>query len=205
EKPWVKFGISPFGIWRPGNPPQISGLDACDKLFADSRKWFAEGWVDYLAPQLYWRIDDKPHSFPVLLRWWAAQNTRHRNLWPGMQVTGWKEPGDDVTETVREIELTRGQAGASGNLLWPVQPLLRAAQDRGELNLNWQSTNGPVWQWVLQKKAAGLWTTEILPAQTTSLTIQAGPANMPEVIALSAVNRFGNLSTAAIWQRAPRN
>ncbi len=242
EKPWVKFGISPFGIWRPGNPPQITGLDACDKLFADSRKWFAEGWVDYLAPQLYWRIDDKPHSFPVLLRWWAAQNTRHRNLWPGMQVTGWKEPGDDVTETVREIGLTRGQAGASGNLLWharpllrdehgvagalqrgvyaapalvpacpwlsgdrPVQPLLRAAQDRGELNLNWQSTNGPVWQWVLQKKAAGLWTTEILPAQTTSLTIQAGPANMPEVIALSAVNRFGNLSTAAIWRGSPGN
>ena len=84
EKPWVKFGVSPFGIWRPANPPSISGFDAYNELFADSRKWLAEGWVDYLAPQLYWPIDQKAQSFPVLLRWWAEQNTRHRNLFPGV-------------------------------------------------------------------------------------------------------------------------
>jgi len=68
-KPWVKFGISPFGIWRPGNPPQIKGFDAFAELYADSRKWLANGWVDYFAPQLYWPIDPPDQSFPVLLRW----------------------------------------------------------------------------------------------------------------------------------------
>src|SRR6516164_9674046 len=75
-KPWVKFGISPFGIWRPGNPPQIKGLDAFEVLHADSRKWLAEGWVDYLAPQLYWAVSPPETSFPGLLNWWAQQNPR---------------------------------------------------------------------------------------------------------------------------------
>ena len=83
-KPWVKFGISPFGIWRPGNPPQIKGMDAYASLYADSRLWLANGWVDYLAPQLYWQIDDSPHSFPVLLDWWKNQNVKGRHLWPGL-------------------------------------------------------------------------------------------------------------------------
>src|SRR5581483_6149190 len=57
EKPWVKFGVSPFGIWRPANPPSVKGLDAYATLYADSRLWLSNGWVDYLAPQLYWRVD----------------------------------------------------------------------------------------------------------------------------------------------------
>src|ERR1041385_646969 len=83
-KPWVKFGVSPFGIWRPGNPPQIRGSDAYVKLYADSRKWLANGWVDYFSPQLYWPIAPRELSFPALLQWWAAQNSRGRHLWPGI-------------------------------------------------------------------------------------------------------------------------
>ena len=83
-KPQVQFGISPFGIWRPKNPPQITGLDAYEKLAADSRQWLAHGWVDYLAPQLYWKISEYEHSFPVLLNWWRAQNPLGRHLWPGL-------------------------------------------------------------------------------------------------------------------------
>ncbi|MGH7670612.1 MAG: glycoside hydrolase family 10 protein, partial [Gemmatimonadaceae bacterium] len=79
-KPWVKVGISPFGIWRPGNPPSVKGLDAYASIFADSRLWLANGWVDYLAPQLYWPIEPKQQSFPALLKWWAAQNTAGRIL-----------------------------------------------------------------------------------------------------------------------------
>ena len=73
EKPWVRFGISPFGIWRPGHPESIKGFDAYANLYVDARKWFREGWVDYLSPQLYWRIDDKPHSFVTLSKWWSDQ------------------------------------------------------------------------------------------------------------------------------------
>src|SRR5262245_29382097 len=63
QKTWVKFGISPFGIWRPGYPPSVKGLDAYDTLYADARRWLVEGWVDYLAPQLYWPTDAPEQSF----------------------------------------------------------------------------------------------------------------------------------------------
>jgi uncharacterized lipoprotein YddW (UPF0748 family) len=87
SKPWVKFGISPFGIWQPGNPPQIKGFDAYSELYADSRKWLANGWLDYFTPQLYWAIEPKEQSFPVLLDWWDHQNPKSRHIWPGINTT----------------------------------------------------------------------------------------------------------------------
>ena len=56
-KPWVKFGVAPFGIWQPGNPQQIKGFNAYEVLYCDSRKWLTNGWMDYCSPQLYWAID----------------------------------------------------------------------------------------------------------------------------------------------------
>ncbi|HET7360691.1 MAG TPA: family 10 glycosylhydrolase, partial [Salinimicrobium sp.] len=67
EKPHVKFGISPFGIWRPGYPKSIRGYDQYNELYADARLWLRKGWVDYFTPQLYWTINQIPQSFPVLL------------------------------------------------------------------------------------------------------------------------------------------
>src|SRR5205085_7669897 len=55
-KPWVKVGISPFGIWRPGHPEGIAGFDPYARLYADAKLWLNEGWVDYWTPQLYWPI-----------------------------------------------------------------------------------------------------------------------------------------------------
>jgi len=84
EKPWVKFGISPFGIWRPGHPPQIqTGFDQYAMLYADARRWLREGWMDYFTPQLYWPVAQTPQSYPVLLDWWVKENVRGRHLWPG--------------------------------------------------------------------------------------------------------------------------
>ena len=127
EKPWVKFGISPFGIWRPGRPAGVTaGLDSFDALFADSQAWLANGWVDYLSPQLYWPADDKEHSFAALLQWWSAQNPRHRHLWPGMQTDEWPGfKGNPGAETAKEIELTRRQPGASGDVLWRAAFVMR--------------------------------------------------------------------------------
>ena len=79
-KPWVKFGISPFGIWRPGNPESVVGFDAYTQLYADSRKWLRAGWVDYFTPQLYWAIAPEKQSYPKLLAWWAGQNEKGRHL-----------------------------------------------------------------------------------------------------------------------------
>lgn len=86
-KPHVKVGISPFGIWRPGNPPQVRGFDAYNEIFGDSRKWLREGWVDYLSPQLYWTIERSEVSFPALLAWWRSENAAGRHIWPGLYAT----------------------------------------------------------------------------------------------------------------------
>jgi uncharacterized lipoprotein YddW (UPF0748 family) len=108
-KPWVQFGISPSGIWRPQNPPQIKGLDAYAKIYADSRKWLANGWVDYLAPQLYWPIAEREHSFPVLFDWWRAQNSKGRHLWPALadSSAGVKFSTEEIP---RQVQITRGKS-----------------------------------------------------------------------------------------------
>jgi uncharacterized lipoprotein YddW (UPF0748 family) len=132
EKPWVKFGISPFGIWRPGHPPQIKGFDQYDKLYADAKKWLNQGWCDYYAPQLYWSIDVPEQSFPVLLKWWAGENPKNRHLVPGMNTTraprSWKPE-----EIVNQIKITRTQQGAHGHIHWNVSSLMRSAELREEL------------------------------------------------------------------------
>ena len=83
-KPWVKFGVSPFGIWRPGEPEVVRGFDAFGKLFADAKGWLSRGWVDYLVPQLYWAIGQDGQPFVPLLQWWVAQNPLGRHVWPGL-------------------------------------------------------------------------------------------------------------------------
>ena len=84
RKPWVLVGISPFGIWRPGSPPGVTGLDAYTEIFADSRLWLREGWLDYLAPQLYWPLDGAQSRFTRLDAWWRSENVLDRHIWPGL-------------------------------------------------------------------------------------------------------------------------
>jgi uncharacterized lipoprotein YddW (UPF0748 family) len=124
QKPWVKFGVSPFGIWRPGHPTGINGFDAYDKLYADSRQWLANGWVDYFSPQLYWSIHPAAQSYSMLLDWWADQNSKNRHLWPGVSTA---KVGRDWTadEIVNQIRITRRQKGATGNVHWNISSLTR--------------------------------------------------------------------------------
>ncbi|MER6951484.1 family 10 glycosylhydrolase [Nonomuraea sp. NPDC000554] len=74
-KPWVAFGISPFGIWRNAATDPLgsrtSGLQSYDAIYADSRLWVKQGWVDYLAPQIYWHIGYSAADYDVLTAWWA--------------------------------------------------------------------------------------------------------------------------------------
>ncbi|NLI01247.1 MAG: family 10 glycosylhydrolase [Chthonomonadales bacterium] len=126
-KPHVKFGISPFGIWRPGNPAQIQGFDAYAEIYADSRLWLQKGWVDYFTPQLYWAIGRPAQSYPVLLRWWAEQNTLGRNLWPGNFTSRIKDGASNwaADEILAQIQATRDQPGAGGNVHFSMRVLLR--------------------------------------------------------------------------------
>ena len=117
-KPWVKFGIAPFGIWRPNNPPGITGLDAYASIYADSKKWINNGWCDYFSPQLYWRISSTGQPYEPLLDWWVNQNTQGRHIWPsnftsniGTQFGDWP-----VWEIQQQIDITRATPGATGNV-----------------------------------------------------------------------------------------
>lgn len=86
-KPWVKFGISPFGIWKNGTPSGISGMDAFDVIYGDGITWLQQQTIDYITPQLYWEINRfGPYGtdYKALANWWAdsaAANNRH--IYPG--------------------------------------------------------------------------------------------------------------------------
>lgn len=127
-KPWVKFGVSPFGIWRPGNPETVRGFDAYTQLYADSRKWLREGWVDYFTPQLYWAMDKEGQRYPELLAWWAEQNVKHRHLWPGNYTSKVASNGVPPAwrrdEVVAQVRATRAQAGATGNVHFSAKAFL---------------------------------------------------------------------------------
>ena len=84
----AKFGVSPFGIYWPGVPAGIqAGVNQYEQLYGDPLKWLRESWIDYLAPQLYWR-DGGSQSFSLLLRWWRGPQANPHGVpvWPGVAV-----------------------------------------------------------------------------------------------------------------------
>ncbi|WP_335964399.1 family 10 glycosylhydrolase [Galbibacter sp. PAP.153] len=125
EKPYVKFGLSPFGIWRPGSPQSVTGYDQYNKLYADAKLWLNKGWIDYFTPQLYWEINKQGQSFPELLGWWSHENYQQRHLWPGIRV----DHGGgqvNVDETINQIMISRGMLPKSkGTVHWSIGPLIK--------------------------------------------------------------------------------
>ena len=126
EKPHVKFGLSPFGIWRPGHPKSVEGFDQYDKLYADAKLWLNKGWIDYFTPQLYWSTNKLNMSFPVLLGWWQEENTHQRHLWPGINIANDKNILLNNTEVINEIMITRGMLPKSpGTVHWSMSALTK--------------------------------------------------------------------------------
>jgi uncharacterized lipoprotein YddW (UPF0748 family) len=173
-KPWVRFGVSPFGIWRPGYPASVRGFDQYANLYADPRKWLAEGWLDYLTPQLYWRSGAPEQNYAALLGWWASQNVRGRHLWPGNAAYKVTNGGErwSAAELVNQIRLTRDQPGAGGNVHF----------DESALRANYDDVRG--------RMAAGPYLAPALPPATPWLSRGVAPApvvtrqNAPDGIVL---------------------
>ena len=129
-KPRVLFGVSPFGLGRPDRRPSgIEGFSQYDKLYADVERWLEQGWLDYLSPQLYWPIEQKPQAFMVLLDYWARQNPAKRHLWPGLFTSAIYDTPKSWTaeEILRQIELVRSRPAAGGLVQFSMIALL---QDR---------------------------------------------------------------------------
>ena len=119
-KKWVKFGISPFGLWRPNVPEGTGGgLDPFEEMGADSLKWLQSGWVDYFTPQLYWTIDRPKLGFTTYYDWWLSQNTQGRHIWPGMNTS---KIGEDrvAGEILKQMSVLRerGLRMTPGHFHW---------------------------------------------------------------------------------------
>lgn len=167
EKKQVKFGLSPFGFWRPGYPESVTvGFDQYDQLYADAKLWLNKGWIDYFSPQLYWPINRLSLSFPVILGWWANENAKHRHLWPGISV-GRDTSEKTVTETLSQIMISRGMLPASSGVIhWSISSVVKNPSMARAL------IEGPY-----QKDAlvpASSWLDNKAPAAPTVKTVQAG-------------------------------
>lgn len=125
-RPDLRFGIAPFGIYRPGVPPGISGLDQYDDLFADPVLWIQEGWVDYLAPQLYWPTTQQAQAYEVLLEWWSSLPDGGRHIFAGNAAYRiGSEPAWTAEELVEQVQISRDMGFPSqGNIFYNAGALM---------------------------------------------------------------------------------
>jgi uncharacterized lipoprotein YddW (UPF0748 family) len=127
EKPQVRVGVSPFGIGRPDRRPAgMAGFSQYDELYADAERWLEQGWLDYLVPQLYWKMDSAEQPFGPLLDYWRAQNPMGRHVGSGLFTS--RTGGDDpwpVDEILGQIRLTRSRAGSFGHAHFSMAALMK--------------------------------------------------------------------------------
>ena len=125
EKPWVRFGVSPFGIWRNKRTDprgsESSGLQNYDDLYADPLLWAKNGWIDYLAPQLYWTLDMKAAPSRSLAKWWN-DNANGVDVYIGQDVNRTMNTADpknhDKNELDTKVRLSRELPNVQGNVWW---------------------------------------------------------------------------------------
>ena len=139
-KPWVRFGISPFGIYRNQSSDPLgsdtNGLENYDDLYADVLLWAREGWVDYLIPQIYWHIGHPAADYAKLVDWWA-KHSENRPLFIGQSVMNTVEHADPqnprVHQLPRKMELQRAYQTIGGSCQWYAGVLVENVGNYGEL------------------------------------------------------------------------
>ncbi|WP_224484459.1 glycoside hydrolase family 10 protein [Robertkochia aurantiaca] len=141
RKPWVQFGISPFGVWRnndkdPKGSDSKAGQTNYDDLYADPMSWLRNGWIDYLAPQLYWTLDHPLASHRKLLNWWN-ENTENVNLYIGngayRALTDKDEAWHNEKELVDQLQLARSADRVNGNAYFSAKSLMADREPVAEL------------------------------------------------------------------------
>ena len=133
-KPWVKFGISPFGIYRnQKSDPEGSatnGLQNYDDLYADILLWIDKGWVDYTIPQIYWEIGHKAADYETLVAWWA-EHAAGRPLFVGQDVMRTVKAADTQYpsrhQQARKMQLQRSYENIGGSCQWPASAVAENA------------------------------------------------------------------------------
>lgn len=131
-KPWVKFGVSPFGIWRNQNSDAsgsaTNGMQSYSDIYADSRKWIQQSWVDYLTPQIYWSIGFSAANYGILLPWWNALGGS-RHIYSGMAAYKVNNGGTDnnwnqVTQIPNQIRMNRQHTQVQGQTFFSTKNIL---------------------------------------------------------------------------------
>ncbi|MEQ9460696.1 MAG: family 10 glycosylhydrolase [Phycisphaeraceae bacterium] len=156
KAPRVRFGISPFGIWKPGYPAQVQGFNQYEGLYADAKKWIVEGWVDYYTPQLYWEIAKPQQSFVALLTWWTQQNPKGRNIWPGLGTYKTERQFDD-NEVLYQIEWIRHIDGTNGHVHFSAKSIINdlgGFQDKAMKGVYAQPALVPASPWLADDQPA---------------------------------------------------
>jgi len=133
-KPWVRFGISPFGIYRnkkntpDGSGSETNGLQNYDDLYADVLLWTKNAWVDYIIPQIYWEIGHPAADYNTLIRWW----NKHKNggqLYIGQDIVRTVKASDQTNplrnQLTNKMKLERTLSGTDGNCWWPGYELVQ--------------------------------------------------------------------------------
>ncbi|WP_205503126.1 glycoside hydrolase family 10 protein [Rufibacter psychrotolerans] len=168
-KPQVRFGISPFGIWKNGEPAGVTGMDAYHAIYADALHWLDHQVVDYLTPQLYWAIGGR-QDYRKLLYWWSDKaHAAGRHLYAGHTVN---QPGFSPDEVPHQIEITR--SNREKNSLGSV--IFRAANITGNTNLITTSFQAATFRFPAAPPAMR-WLGGQAPAAPTDLSVTLNEAS----------------------------
>ena len=130
-KPWVKFGVSPFGVYRNQTSDPLGSntkaLQNYDDLYADVLLWAREGWIDYNIPQIYWHIGHPVADYQELIGWWA-RNAENRPLFIGQSVPNTIKNADpdnpSVNQLPRKMTLQRSYQTIGGSCQWPASSVV---------------------------------------------------------------------------------
>lgn len=167
KKPWVRFGVSPFGIWRnkksDSRGSDTNGLQNYDDLYADVLKWAENGWIDYNLPQLYWELEHKKASSLSLVKWWN-DNANGRHVYIGQDVKKTMDlpdlaPSKEKSQLRTKVRLSRELPNVQGNCWWP--GYLVTANQGGiadSLSRDLQSTHAlvPEYPWISAERPSAV-------------------------------------------------
>lgn len=137
RKPWVQFGISPFGVWKnkstdPKGSDTKAGQTTYEDLYADPLTWMENGWIDYLVPQVYWSMDLPVASHKKIVNWWS-NNSENTNLYIGNGAYKIRNNSDKAWENKKEIpnqiNLARNDAKVRGNVMFSAKSLMNKNPD----------------------------------------------------------------------------
>lgn len=132
-KPWVQFGVSPFGVWRnkdkdPEGSATKAGVSNYDDLYADILKWLRDSTVDYVVPQLYWEIGKKVADYEVLVKWWS-EHSYGKNVYVGLYASGLGVSKNSAwrngNELARQLKMNQSYPQTQGAVYFSAKTFLK--------------------------------------------------------------------------------